>query len=101
MKYLKLKTDFFTNPKTILLQKEKNCLLYQLLYLKLCILAINWNGALLFAENKALTIDNIALLTKIDKKIVKKGIKLFLELDILAKNNNVYYINDFQSMLWQ
>lgn len=97
--WLKLKTDFFTNSKTLLLETEKNSLLYQLLYIKLCLFAINWNGALLFSDNKPLDINKISSLTKIKKNIVECGLKLFLELDILYKDNDIYYITDFQSMI--
>lgn len=97
--WFKLKTDFFTNSKTLLLETEADFLLYQLLYVKLCILAINWNGALLFSNDKPLDINKISSLTKIDKSIVENGIKLFLELDILYKDDDIYYLTDFQSMI--
>lgn len=73
--YIKLKKDFFSEPKIFALESEKNGFLYSNIYLKLCLLSMNTNGSLMISENHPYSEQDIANLTRHKPSIVKKALE--------------------------
>lgn len=81
--YIKLKKDFFSEPKIFALESEKNGFLYSNVYLKLCLLSMNTNGCLMISENRPYTEQDIANLTRHKLSVVKKALEILQEFGLI------------------
>lgn len=98
--YLKLKDTFFDSEEMKILESQKNGFLYQNLYLKLCLLSVKSEGALLFKDMLPYNVDMIATITRIDIDNVRSGLSLFQKLGLITvMDNETIYMNDIQSLI--
>ncbi|NCB47782.1 hypothetical protein EOM81_12305 [bacterium] len=98
IKWVKLQTDIVHNRKIIAIRLEKNGNEKILLWFYLIILAgaSNADGAILFTKNIAYDEKKLASEFKIPLKIVNEAIELFIELDMIHKDEKgTMFINNF------
>lgn len=98
--YLKLKDTFFDSEEMKILESMDNGILYQNLYLKICLISLKSNGALLFKDMIPYNLDMIATITRINKDIVKTGLTVFKELGLITiADNETIYMSDIQTLI--
>ncbi|TKZ29039.1 phage replisome organizer N-terminal domain-containing protein [Brachyspira catarrhinii] len=98
--YLKLKDTFFDSEEMKILESMDNGILYQNLYLKICLISLKSNGALLFKDMIPYNIDMIATITRINKDIVKSGLNVFKQLGLITiADNETIYMSDIQTLI--
>ena len=98
--YLKLKDTFFDSEEMKILESMDNGILYQNLYLKICLISLKSNGALLFKDMIPYNLDMIATITRINKDIVKTGLTVFKQLGLITiADNETIYMSDIQTLI--
>lgn len=98
--YLKLKDTFFDSEEMKILESMDNGILYQNLYLKICLISLKSNGALLFKDTIPYNLDMIATITRINKDIVKSGLNVFKQLGLITiADNETIYMSDIQTLI--
>ena len=98
--YLKLKDTFFDSEEMKILESMDNGILYQNLYLKICLISLKSNGALLFKDMIPYNLDMIATITRINKDIVKSGLNVFKQLGLITiADNETIYMSDIQTLI--
>ena len=98
--YLKLKDTFFDSEEMKILESIDNGILYQNLYLKICLISLKSNGALLFKDMIPYNLDMIATITRINKDIVRTGLNVFKQLGLITiADNETIYMSDIQTLI--
>ena len=98
--YLKLKDTFFDSEEMKILESMDNGILYQNLYLKICLISLKSNGALLFKDMIPYNLDMIATITRINKDIVRTGLNVFKQLGLITiADNETIYMSDIQTLI--
>ena len=98
--YLKLKDTFFDSEEMKILESMDNGILYQNLYLKICLISLKSNGALLFKDIIPYNLDMIATITRINKDIVRTGLNVFKQLGLITiADNETIYMSDIQTLI--
>lgn len=98
--YLKLKDTFFDSEEMKILESIDNGILYQNLYLKICLISLKSNGALLFKDMIPYNLDMIATITRINKDIVRTGLNVFKQLGLITiSDNETIYMSDIQTLI--
>lgn len=98
--YLKVKETFFDSEEMKMLESQKNGILYQNLYLKLSLLSLKSEGALVFKD--AIPYDEAMLssILRVDIDTVRVGLELFKRLCLVeVMDNGTMYMADLQSMI--
>lgn len=98
--WLKLKETFFDNEEMKILESMENGVIYQNLYLKICLISLKSNGALLFKDMIPYNLDMIATITRTNKDIVRTGLQVFEKLKLITiTDNEVIYMTDIQTLI--
>ena len=98
--WLKLKETFFDSEEMKILESMENGTIYQNLYLKICLISLKSNGALLFKDMIPYNLDMIATITRTNKDIVRTGLQVFQQLKLITiTDNEVIYMTDIQTLI--
>ena len=81
--YLKLKENFFTTEKMVILESAQDGLLYSNLLLKMYLMSLKHNGVLMLGDGLPHTPQTIATFTRHQIGTVERALKLFTEFGFL------------------
>ena len=98
--YLKMKDTFFDSEEMKILESMKNGTEYQNLYLKMCLLSLKNEGALLFKDAIPYDITMLSTVLRINIDTVKTGVEILAKfglIDILE--NGLLYMSDIQTLI--
>ena len=100
--YLKLKENFFTDEKMVILESMQDGLLYSNLLLKMYLMSLKHNGVLMLNDQLPHTPQTIATFTRHQIGTVERAIKAFLELGLVeVLTDGAYYMADIQFLIGQ
>ena len=98
--WLKLKETFFDSEEMKILESMENGTIYQNLYLKICLISLKSNGALLFKDMIPYNLEMIATITRTNIDIVRAGLQVFEKLKLITiSDNEVIYMTDIQTLI--
>ena len=100
--YMKLKENFFTDAKMVILESMQDGLLYSNLLLKMYLMSLKYNGILMLNDHLPHTPQTIATFTRHQIGTMERAIKVFLEfgfVEILTDGS--YYMADIQLLIGQ
>ena len=100
--YMKLKENFFTDAKMVILESMQDGLLYSNLLLKMYLMSLKYNGILMLNDHLPHTPQTIATFTRHQIGTVERAIKVFLEfgfVEILTDGS--YSMADIQLLIGQ
>ena len=100
--YMKLKENFFTDAKMVILESMQDGLLYSNLLLKMYLMSLKYNGILMLNDHLPHTPQTISTFTRHQIGTVERAIKVFLEfgfVEILTDGS--YYMADIQLLIGQ
>ena len=98
--WLKLKETFFDSEEMKILESMENGTIYQNLYLKICLISLKSNGALLFKDMIPYNLEMIATTTRTNIDIVRAGLQVFEKLKLITiTDNEVIYMTDIQTLI--
>ena len=100
--YMKLKDNFFDSEEMKLLDTMKNGKEYQILYLKLCLLSLKNDGALMFKGMIPYDFSMISTLTNMSIDTVKMALELFKKIGLVTvTDTGTIYMSDIQLLIGQ
>ncbi|MBO7715848.1 MAG: phage replisome organizer N-terminal domain-containing protein [Methanobrevibacter sp.] len=100
--YLKLKEDFFNSEEMMILESMKNGAEYQNVYLKLCLLSLKSDGALIFKNMLPYSVEMLSSVLRINIDTVKTAIELFQKLGLISiTDTETIYMTDIQTLVGQ
>ena len=100
--YMKLKENFFTDAKMVILESMQDGLLYSNLLLKMYLMSLKYNGILMLNDHLPHTPQTIATFTRHQIGTVERAIKVFLEFGFVEiLTNGSYYMADIQLLIGQ
>ena len=100
--YMKLKENFFTDAKMVILESMQDGLLYSNLLLKMYLMSLKYNGVLMLNDHLPHTPQTIATFTRHQIGTVERAIKVFLEFGLVEiLTNGSYYMADIQLLIGQ
>lgn len=100
--YLKLKDNFFDSEEMKLLDTMKNGKEYQILYLKLCLLSLKNDGALMFKGMIPYDFSMISTITNMSIDTVKTALELFKKIGLVTvTDTGTIYMSDIQLLIGQ
>ena len=100
--YLKLKENFFTEEKMVILESMQDGLFYSNLLLKMYLMSLKHNGVLMLNDRLPHTPQTIATFTRHQIGTVERAIKVFLELGLVEiLTDGAYYMADIQLLIGQ
>ena len=100
--YVKLKENFFTDAKMVILESMQDGLLYSNLLLKMYLMSLKYNGVLMLNDHLPHTPQTIATFTRHQIGTVERAIKVFLEFGLVEiLTNGSYYMADIQLLIGQ
>ncbi len=95
--YLKLKENFFTTEKMVILESAQDGLLYSNLLLKMYLMSLKHNGVLMLWDGLPHTTQTIATFTRHQIGTVERALKLFTEFGFVeVLTDGAYYMADIQ-----
>lgn len=98
--YLKLKDTFFDSEEIKVLDSMQNGKDYQILYLKLCLLSLKSDGALLFKNMLPYDITMLSTVTNTNIDTVKTGIEVFSKIGLVTiAESGVIFMSDIQTLI--
>ena len=100
--YMKLKENFFTDAKMVILESMQDGLLYSNLLLKMYLMSLKYSGILMLNDHLPHTPQTIATFTRHQIGTVERAINVFLEfgfVEILTDGS--YYMADIQLLIGQ
>lgn len=100
--YLKLKDSFFSSEEMLMLESVPDGLIYQNIYLRLCLLSLKKEGALTFKDMIPYDIQMLSTVLHIDLAKMKLAVELFERLGLVTKTDNeTLYMTDIQTLIGQ
>ena len=100
--YLKLKEDFFDNEEMKVLESMKNGVEYQNVYLKMCLLSLKSDGALLFKNMLPYSIEMLSSVLRVNIDTVKTAIEIFQKIGLITvTDTETIYMTDIQTLVGQ
>ena len=98
--YLKLKDNFFSSEEMLMLESLPDGLIYQNVYLRMCLLSLKNDGALTFKNMIPYDLNMLSTVLRIDISTVKVAIEIFEKLGLVEKNDNeVLFMADIQTLI--
>lgn len=95
--YLKLKENFFTSEKMVILESMQDGLLYSNLLLKMYLMSLKYNGILMLNDRLPHTPQTIATFTRHQIGTVERAIKVFIEFSLVEiLTDGAFYMTDIQ-----
>ena len=100
--YMKLKENFFTDAKMVILESMQDGLLYSNLLLKMYLMSLKYNGILMLNDHLPHTPQTIATFTRHQVGTVERALKVFLEFGLVEiLTDGAYYMTDIQLLIGQ
>jgi predicted phage replisome organizer len=100
--YLKLKDSFFASEEMLLLESMPDGLVYQNIYLRMCLLSLKNEGALTFKKMIPYDLNMLSTVLRIDKAQMKMAVDIFEKLGLVTKaDNEVLFMADIQTLIGQ
>ena len=100
--YLKLKENFFTTEKMVILESAQDGLLYSNLLLKIYLMSLKSGGILMLGDGLPHTPQTIATFTRHQIGTVERALKLFIEFGFVeVLTDGTYYMADIQLLIGQ
>lgn len=100
--YLKLKENFFTTEKMVILESAQDGLLYSNLLLKMYLMSLKHNGVLMLGDGLPHTPQTIATFTRHQIGTVERALKLFTDFGFVeVLTDGAYYMADIQLLIGQ
>ena len=98
--YMKLKENFFTSERMVVLEMMPDGILYSNLLLKMYLMSLKHNGILLLHENLPHTPQTIATFTRHQIGTVERALQIFLKLGFVELlTDGAYYMPDIQLLV--
>lgn len=98
--YLKLKDSFFSSEEMLMLESLPDGLVYQNIYLRMCLLSLKNDGALTFKNMLPYDLPMLSTVLHIDMAKMKMAIELFEKLGLVTKNDSeVLFMTDIQTLI--
>lgn len=98
--YLKLKDSFFSSEEMLVLESVPNGLVYQNIYLRMCLLSLKNDGALTFKNMLPYDLKMLATVLRVDIAQMKMALELFEQLKLVTKTDNeVLFMSDIQTLI--
>jgi predicted phage replisome organizer len=98
--YLKVKDTFFDSEEMKVLESAPNGLIYQNLYLKLCLLSLKSDGALLFKDAIPYNLEMLSTVLRLNIETVKTGIEVLQMYKlVIILDNGTIFMSDIQSLI--
>jgi predicted phage replisome organizer len=98
--YLKLKDSFFSSEEMLMLESLPDGLIYQNIYLRMCLLSLKNEGALTFKNMIPYDLNMLSTVLRIDVAKMKLAIELFEKLGLVEKSDNeVLFMSDIQALI--
>lgn len=100
--YLKVKETFFDGEEMKILESQQNGVIYQNLYLKMCLLSVKSGGALLFKDAIPYDVNMLSSVLRVNIDTVKTGIEIFSKLGLIEIiDDKTIYMTDIQALIGQ
>ena len=100
--YLKLKDSFFSSEEMLVLESVPNGMVYQNIYLRMCLLSLKNEGALTFKDMLPYDLRMLATVLRVDIAQMKMALELFEQLGLVTKTDNeVLFMSDIQTLIGQ
>lgn len=100
--YLKLKENFFTEEKMVILETMQDGLLYSNLLLKMYLMSLKSNGVLMLNDRLPHTPQTIAIYTRHQIGTVERALRVFIEFGFVeVLTDGAYYMSDIQLLIGQ
>ena len=100
--YLKLKENFFTGEKMVILESMQDGLLYSNLLLKMYLMSLKYNGILMLNDRLPHTPQTIATYTRHQIGTVERALRVFTEFGFVeVLTDGAYYMADIQLLIGQ
>jgi len=100
--YMKLKENFFTTEKMVILESAQDGLLYSNLLLKMYLMSLKHSGILMLGDGLPHTPQTIATFTRHQISTVERALKLFTEFGFVeVLTDGAYYMADIQLLIGQ
>lgn len=98
--YLKLKDSFFSSEEMLVLESLPGGLIYQNIYLRMCLLSLKNDGALTFKNMLPYDLKMLATVLRIDIAKMKLALEMFEQLGLVTKTDNeVLFMSDIQTLI--
>lgn len=98
--YMKLKENFFSSERMVVLETMPDGILYSNLLLKMYLMSLKHNGVLLLHENLPHTPQTIATFTRHQIGTVERALQIFLKLGFVELlTDGAYYMPDIQLLV--
>lgn len=98
--YLKLKDSFFSSEEMLVLESLPDGLVYQNIYLRMCLLSLKNDGALTFKNMLPYDLKMLATVLRIDIAKMKLALEMFEQLGLVTKTDNeVLFMSDIQTLI--
>lgn len=98
--YLKLKDSFFASEDMLILENLPDGLVYQNIYLRLCLLSLKSEGALTFKDMIPYDARMLATVLHIDSAKMEFAIKTFIQLGLMVMTDTkTLFMSDIQSLI--
>lgn len=96
--YMKLKENFFTSERMVVLETMPDGILYSNLLLKMYLMSLKHNGILLLHENLPHTPQTIATFTRHQIGTVERALQIFLKLGFVELlTDGAYYMPEYSA----
>lgn len=100
--YLKLKDSFFSSEEMLVLESVPDGMIYQNIYLRMCLLSLKNEGALTFKNMLPYDLKMLATVLRVDIAKMKMALELFEQLGLVTKTDNeVLFMSDIQALIGQ
>ena len=100
--YLKLKDSFFSSEEMLVLESVPDGMIYQNIYLRMCLLSLKNEGALTFKNMLPYDLKMLATVLRVDVAQMKMALELFEQLGLVTKTDNeVLFMSDIQALIGQ
>ena len=100
--YLKLKEDFFDSEEMKVLESMPNGIEYQNVYLKMCLLSLKSDGALMFKNMIPYSAEMLSSVLRINIDTIRAAISLFAKMELITiTDTETIYMSDIQALVGQ
>ena len=100
--YLKLKEDFFDSEEMKVLESMPNGTEYQNVYLKMCLLSLKSDGALMFKNMIPYSAEMLSSVLRVNIDTVRAAISLFAKMELITiTDTETIYMADIQALVGQ
>ena len=100
--YLKLKEDFFDSEEMKVLESMKNGVEYQNVYLKMCLLSLKSDGALMFKNMIPYSLEMLSSVLRVNIDTIKTAIEIFKQMELITiTDTETIYMSDIQALVGQ